>query len=436
MKDTEERLDAIAGTSASDVSGWLDVAFQSILGRLPDPEARAHYSHTLISGKQTRRQVLNEMAASTEYRNIEKRRVELLGPYLLKNDLETDGYECIRKLQLEVTTHCNVDPPCAMCVRTWTKGPPRNMRPEHLSSFRDWLSEDADITLFGQGEPFMNPRFWEFVDELHRPGRRIGFSTNGLLMNEAHCRTLVLKKIDWLNISMDACTHKTYARIRGQDFDKLRGNIRRLTGMRTELPPEICVNMTIMQSNVHEVTGFCHQAADLKVDKVLFSPLCPVNSPKKTTPAPDGGTFEYELEAIYQSTNRSVRTQLALAEQLCLELGIAFHYSGDYPHFSSEQVGPAPATGARIDCRAPWSSAWIGLDGSVCFCNYQRGLGPALILGNIEVGSLGDIMNGSLAASIRNQILNEPLPDVCQGCPIYEAARCRLVADPACSAGS
>lgn len=81
-----------------------------------------------------------------------------------------------------------------------------------------------------------------------------------------------------------------------------------------------------------------------------------------------------------------------------------------------------------MDCRVPWEAAWVGLDGTVSFCCYQRVVGAPLILGNLHVQPLEEILNGPLATAIRNQMENELLPGACRCCPIYESERAVLQA--------
>ena len=76
-----------------------------------------------------------------------------------------------------------------------------------------------------------------------------------------------------------------------------------------------------------------------------------------------------------------------------------------------------------MDCRAPFECAWIGLDGSVCFCCYQRMLGPHLILGNLNLQPLQEILNNPLANAIRAEVKDQILPGVCHACPLYVKAK-------------
>lgn len=76
-----------------------------------------------------------------------------------------------------------------------------------------------------------------------------------------------------------------------------------------------------------------------------------------------------------------------------------------------------------IECKAPWQWVWIGIDGNVAFCCYQRARGTELILGNIYTDDINDILNGPMACAIRDQIKNEQLPEVCRGCPVYEVVK-------------
>jgi molybdenum cofactor biosynthesis enzyme MoaA len=309
---------------------WLNIVFQSLLCRDPDPEARQFYLHHLQTTGLPRKWVVLQVVQSDEFRALSDRRQRLLGKYLGRNPSPGNSYDRIEQMQLEITTLCNMNPPCAMCERSWSSSRSFNMKDDVTQHFRDLIAPDAEVCLLGQGEPLMNPHLWDLVDRLTSDNRKIGFSTNGLLMDHAQCKHIVTRQLGWINISVDAASVDTYHRIRGGDFQMLCDNIKTLSSLRTGKYPEIIINMLIMKTNKHEVSAFSHLAIKLGVDKVQYHVLNPAASPGRETMAPNGERFIYEDEMIQCREDDVVMSQLAEAEKFCREQSIGFCFIGDY----------------------------------------------------------------------------------------------------------
>jgi MoaA/NifB/PqqE/SkfB family radical SAM enzyme len=84
-------------------------------------------------------------------------------------------------IQIEVTTRCNYQ--CFYCAG-------RDMPQAHMGwdTFRDIVGRigagSRQVSLQGEGEPMMHPRFWDMVETLRQLGHRPYTITNGSLLDE------------------------------------------------------------------------------------------------------------------------------------------------------------------------------------------------------------------------------------------------------------
>ena len=104
---------------------------------------------------------------------------------------------------------------------------------------------------FLNGEPFMSPKIFEWLDYMEKEGVSTCIFTNaGLLDKEKIDRLVKYKNIEYINCSFNAASKETYDKIvRGPDFDKTRENIEYLIG---KAPFKVKVGMTVIKENAHE----------------------------------------------------------------------------------------------------------------------------------------------------------------------------------------
>jgi MoaA/NifB/PqqE/SkfB family radical SAM enzyme len=80
-------------------------------------------------------------------------------------------------------------------------------------------------------------------------------------------------KLNEINISLDAATAETYARIRGADFAKVLANVAALVRARRKAGRDdlvVMLNMTLMRANIEELPDFVRLAKRLAADAVAF----------------------------------------------------------------------------------------------------------------------------------------------------------------------
>lgn len=326
-QQTSLLIEKLSNYQTDNNSKWLDVVFNSLLGREPDPEARVFYLGKLNNGDLDREDVMNAVLTSNEYVNIIRERERLLGGFV-KTEWKPEHFDNLVSLQLEVTTYCNLQ--CVMCEKSWASARGfKHLSPKLLSKI-DVLSNKTHVGLFGFGEPLMNPDIWNIIQKI--PNKNLcGFTTNGTLLTKNICEKIIRNNIGWINVSLDGATSDTAQKIRGTGgkFDWIIGQLSFLVANRTE-SPEISINMTIMKENMHEILLFCKLAYKIGVDRVQFAPLNPTIPSRTITTFPNGEVFDYKSNMIMVSNNPNLKILLIKAKRYCDANNILFCYSGDY----------------------------------------------------------------------------------------------------------
>lgn len=163
---------------------------------------------------------------------------------------------------IETTSFCNLK--CSMCAQPSMLRPKGNMEFRTFKKIADEVAEIRPETILWLdlfGEPLIN------VDNLIsmiRYAKAIGLkdvrlSTNGLLLTKRVSELLVVSGLDYIAISVDAHSSRTYEKIRvGGDFRTLMHNIIQILHdrNRVESPLKIVTQFIVMEENEAEVDSF------------------------------------------------------------------------------------------------------------------------------------------------------------------------------------
>jgi len=145
------------------------------------------------------------------------------------------------------------------------------MRPEIWEAVRPHLPEVQSVDFTGGGEPLLQPRLAEWIQDAKSAGCETGILTNGVLLNKETAEKLIGAGLDWVCVSIDGADKEQYERIRiGADFERVCENVGHLAMLRTGLRPRIMINFVMMSSNFHQVEDISRLAAHLGVDQVNF----------------------------------------------------------------------------------------------------------------------------------------------------------------------
>jgi len=272
-----------------------------------------------------------------------------------------------RLLQVESAIACNLK--CVMCPwRQIAKGAARGglMSEEMWAAIRPHLKEVTSVDFTGGGEPLLQPRLAEWIEEAKAAGCETGFLSNGLLLNRDRLQRILAAGLDWLCISMDGADGETYNRIRvGSDFDRVCENVARIARLRSSQGPKTMINFVLMDLNAHQLKDVVRLADKLGVDQVNFKQCDVIRA--------DAGKGFGLFSDRETRLTRKLQKQLTGAQRLARKLGVkttAFPFT--------------PKVQAVCD-QDPRSSMFIRHDGAVGPCINQAIGGATTFLGQDAV---------------------------------------------------
>ncbi len=161
-------------------------------------------------------------------------------------------------MSIEPTTYCNLRcPQCPSGLRSFTR-PTGSLSIETYIKFLEKIkSHVAFLTLYFQGEPFLNPYFIDMVREARQRNIYVMTSTNGHFLEEDIARDLILAGLNRIIFSIDGITQETYSKYRvGGNLQKVLQNLQLLASVRNRLHkknPLIIFQFIVFRHNEHEI---------------------------------------------------------------------------------------------------------------------------------------------------------------------------------------
>jgi pyruvate-formate lyase-activating enzyme len=171
------------------------------------------------------------------------------------------------QLNIDVSEICNLE--CTHCPHPEFKKSEhyaaRLLSPELNKKAIDEIATDGRgicqyVRYTSEGEPLLHKLCFEILAYAKKnSGTAITLTTNGVLLDERRCEKLLSTGIDLVDISIDAFTPDTYAKIRVKgDLNVTRSNVQRLIALarRTGAKTKIAVSYIEQPQNVHETNLF------------------------------------------------------------------------------------------------------------------------------------------------------------------------------------
>jgi MoaA/NifB/PqqE/SkfB family radical SAM enzyme len=286
-------------------------------------------------------------------------------------------------LMLEPSSLCNLH--CPLCA----VGAGRLTRPQGhmpLKQFIRILDEMGPhllhLTLWNQGEPFLNPHLVEMIRYAKARKMTVLTSTNGhYLDRHGMAESLVRSGLDDLIVSLDGVSSQTYRGYRkGGDLHRVLRGIRTLVQAKKRLRssrPFVELQFLIMKHNQHEIEPFRALAKTLGVDRISLKTL--------------------QVETLQEARQFLPRRRSYRRYRLD---GGTVRLKGKLSHH----------------CRWIWFCPVINSDGTVCPCCFDKD--NQVPLGNaFNSQPLVDIWHGQPYQFFRRRILTarERIP-LCQNC--------------------
>ncbi len=332
------------------------------------------------------------------------------------------------QVYLDTIARCNLR--CRMCLVAYEKERYARKPPqiaERLRSLPKTMSRDlfqriaADVfprtnTLYLSCgfEPLMNRDFPWFLDETAAYRiPNVGFTTNGVLLDEAMARKCVEIRVHEISLSLDASKKETYESIRpGSSWERVLGNIRGLAALRKSENssfPRIRLNYVLMKRNIEQVVDFVDLAADLGADILDFRHVVVFDVAE-----------EMRQESLLDSRERS-NQWLLKAKERADRLGLQVPYLPLFPRWPLKEDlrrwwdQYKKRWRGEPRCRSPWEMLVITPLGFVGPCvGWQRNA-P---LGNLATQALDEILDSPEMQTLRAGLLGQgPTADSCRQCP-------------------
>ena len=178
-------------------------------------------------------------------------------------------------IAIEPTTFCNLRcPECPSGLRAFSRSTGR-LDSSLFQSIIDQISNHlVYLTLYFQGEPYLNREFLDMVSYASKRNIYTATSTNAHFLDERNARKTVESGLDRLIISIDGLTQTTYQIYRvGGKLNKVIQNTKKVISWKRKLnssKPYIIFQFLVIKSNEHEVPKVYQLAKALGVDAVAL----------------------------------------------------------------------------------------------------------------------------------------------------------------------
>lgn len=274
---------------------------------------------------------------------------------LLRRGIPDDTYPI--SVELTLTNACNMN--CVYCSDAMLRarqGMKEKIAPEDFRRLFLDLAKGGTkgIVMEGGGEPTLYSGFDDVVDMAVASGMAVGLITNG----SARLSEDVLKKFEWIRVSLDASTSEEYRQLKGVDFyEKVLDNIAHYA----KHCPATGVGYVVTNRNISQIESLVMR---LKEQKVSYIQLRPVVDNEDLYPA--GIDLSY----------------------------LKFYMTKDFGVHVDGMVENAAGGNHGLPCYASSITSVISGDGDVYICgrlNVYDWLKP---IGNICRQSFHDIWNG------------------------------------------
>lgn len=285
-------------------------------------------------------------------------------------------------LAIEPTTHCNLAcPECPSGRRLLTR--PGGSIDTGL--FRKIIREASPhafyLTLYFQGEPYMNHSIFEMITYAKSHRMYVSASTNGHFLDNENARKTVESGLDRLIISLDGADQETYTAYRkGGDISRVLEGLYNLTKWREKLhkhQPYIIVQCLVFRHNEEQRPAIRSLAYENGADRVVF----------KTA-------------------------QLGLS----LEAPGLIPINSRYSRYFLDRDGILRIRKKMKNrCYRMWSSTVVTWDGKVVPCCYDKD--AQHMLGDLAKNDFLKIWKSESYRNFRNEvILNRKGMDICRNC--------------------
>jgi radical SAM protein with 4Fe4S-binding SPASM domain len=285
-------------------------------------------------------------------------------------------------LSVEPTTSCNLRcPECPSGLRNFSR-PTGMMKLETFEKIIGELHRDLSyLILYFQGEPYLNPSFFDAVAYASEKRIYTATSTNAHYLSEQNAVETVKCGLRRIIISMDGTDQESYEKYRiGGNLEKVIEGVKNLVAAKKGLKshsPYIILQFILFKHNTHQIAEVKRLGRKLQVDKLELKTAQVYDFEKGSDLIPKEKAFSrYELNG---------KDKYKLRSDLLNK------------------------------CWKMWHSCVMTWDGSIVPCCFDKD--AKYSMGNINEKTFGEIWNGDAYRDFRAQLFtNRKSIDICRNC--------------------
>lgn len=284
-------------------------------------------------------------------------------------------------IAIEPTTACNLRcPHCPSGLKSFSRDTGK-ISVENFEKYVDDIHKTtAYLTLYFQGEPYLNPRFYDLVKYARKKRLFVATSTNAHFLDKKRAAKTIDSGINQLIISIDGLSQETYQKYRLEGhLDKVIEGTKNLVEAKRKAQnsqTHIIWQFIVFAHNEHEVNAVKKEARRIGVDEVRI---------KSAQIYDDGNSADWLPE------DPKYRRYDVYGEKLQLKASMTSH------------------------CKRLWTNPVVTWDGNVVPCCFDKDAEHQL--GNLGDKTFKEIWNGKGYKDFRTKIKGgRKNIDICSNC--------------------
>ncbi|RMF96338.1 MAG: radical SAM protein [Candidatus Schekmanbacteria bacterium] len=221
--------------------------------------------------------------------------------------------DTFKKLYIETTSRCNIN--CEMCVKRFSDNYEEgDMELDTFQKLIPSMKHLDYINLNGIGEPLLNKNIFKYISlskENIKPSGEVGFTTNGILLNEENAEKIISAGLDKIVISLDSTNPEILENMRkGASFETIEKNLDAFNQIKKKKgtsKPLTGFEIVITRDNFREIPKLIKFASEKDVRFIIVSHVLPYSyelNKKKVFEPLSKNSFE-----LYERTKKRLASE-------------------------------------------------------------------------------------------------------------------------------